>query len=132
VHHDAAPGNLVVGADRWVLIDWDTAAPGSRLLDLAYAAHGFAPLAPSTAPLRAGRLLAALADGYGTSEDQRRELVRLLRPRTASMHALLEQGHREGVQPWARLWSEGHGETWRRDAEWAAEHEQVLLRALVG
>ncbi len=37
-HHDLAPWNLVLGADRWVFIDWDGAGPGSRLWDLAYAA----------------------------------------------------------------------------------------------
>jgi thiamine kinase-like enzyme len=43
-HHDLAPWNLVLGADRWVFIDWDGAAPGSRLWDLAYAITGFVPL----------------------------------------------------------------------------------------
>ena len=42
-HQDLAPWNLVIG-DRWAFIDWDTAAPGTRLWDLAYAVHGFVPL----------------------------------------------------------------------------------------
>ncbi len=46
IHHDAAPWNLVLGNDRWVLIDWDNAGSGSRLWDLAYPAHGFIPLSP--------------------------------------------------------------------------------------
>lgn len=35
-HHDLAPWNLVLvlGAERWVFIDWDGAGPGSRLWDL--------------------------------------------------------------------------------------------------
>src|SRR5262245_42072127 len=48
IHHDLAPWNLVLPAegtgDEWVFIDWDGAAPGTRLWDLAYAAHGFVPL----------------------------------------------------------------------------------------
>jgi hypothetical protein len=36
--------------DRWVFIDWDGAGPGSRLWDLAYAAHGFVPLAAGGDP----------------------------------------------------------------------------------
>lgn len=44
IHHDSAPWNLVVGADRWMFTDWDNAGPGSRLWDLSYAAHGFLPL----------------------------------------------------------------------------------------
>jgi len=39
VHQDLAPWNLVVGGeDEWAFIDWDAAAPGTRLGDLAYAA----------------------------------------------------------------------------------------------
>lgn len=51
-HHDLAPWNLVVG-DQWVFIDWDMAAPGSRLWDLAYALHGFVPLSANPALQRA-------------------------------------------------------------------------------
>src|SRR4029079_18666368 len=43
-HHDLAPWNLVVDDARWAFIDWDCAAPGTRLWDLAYAVHGFVPL----------------------------------------------------------------------------------------
>ena len=42
-HHDLAPWNLVIGP-RWAFIDWDLAAPGTRLWDVAYAMHGFVPL----------------------------------------------------------------------------------------
>jgi Phosphotransferase enzyme family len=39
-HHDLAPWNLVISRRRWAFIDWDTAAPGSVLWDVAYALHG--------------------------------------------------------------------------------------------
>ena len=48
------------------------------------------------------------------------------------MHTLLEHGHRTGEQPWSRLWDEGHGDVWRRDAEWIEQHEHALRRALLG
>jgi len=131
VHHDAAPWNLVLGADRWVFIDWDTAAPGSRLWDLAYAAHGFIPLAPDMSPSAAGRLLAALADGYDLTGDQRADLVALLAPRIWSMYRLLAHGQRDGVDPWARLWSDGHGAVWRADAEYAELHHRLFLAAIL-
>ena len=132
VHHDAAPWNLVLGADRWVFVDWDTAAPGSRLWDLAYAAHGFVPLAPATDPALAGRLLASLADGYGLTEVERTGLAAVLGRRVWSMFSLLEHGGRSGVQPWARLWAQGHGEVWRTDAEYVERHQDALLAALLG
>jgi thiamine kinase-like enzyme len=43
-HHDLAPWNLVRTATDLTFIDWDGAGAGSRLWDLAYAAHGFVPL----------------------------------------------------------------------------------------
>lgn len=132
VHHDPAPWNLVLGADRWVLIDWDGAGPGSRLWDLSYAAHGFVPLAPQTPPHDAGRRLSALADGYGLDEQGRQALAGMLVRRIRSMYDLLERGHREQVQPWARLRAEGHGAVWARNAEYAQRHLVVLRSALLG
>jgi len=128
VHHDLAPWNLVRGPDRWTFIDWDNAGPGSRLWDLAYAAHGFVPLAPSTAADAAADRLAALAAGYRLDDGDRHRLAELLAVRIMSMYHLLEHGHRTRTQPWARLWSEGHGDTWLADADYT-RHNIGLLRA---
>ena len=43
-HNDLAPWNLVCGADRWAFIDWDAAAPATRIWDLAWAVIPFHPL----------------------------------------------------------------------------------------
>ena len=61
-HHDLAPWNLVRNGDRWVFIDWDGAGPGSRLWDLAYAAHGFVPFHSQGDPDRDALRLRALSD----------------------------------------------------------------------
>jgi hypothetical protein len=132
-HHDLAPWNLVIG-DQWAFIDWDTAAPGTRLWDLAYAMHGFAPLSASTAFRRddAGRRLRVIADAYGLTERQRREIVPLLARRAQAMHAFLARQAAQGAQPWARLWQEGHGETWQADASYIARREPRWREALLG
>lgn len=52
-HHDLAPWNLVLNDERWTFIDWDTAAPGTRLWDLAYAIRAFVPLSANPAYTRA-------------------------------------------------------------------------------
>ncbi len=130
IHHDAAPWNLVLGSDRWVLIDWDNAGPGSRLWDLAYAAHGFVPMSLQTPVEDAARLLSALVDGYGLGEQDRADLVDLLVPRTLSMYELLEQGFEERHQPWARLWEDGHGDLWKADADYIAAHLTRFREAL--
>jgi hypothetical protein len=66
-HHDLAPWNLVMGERQWAFIDWDTAAPGTRLWDLAYAMHGFAPLSadPAFQLADVSRRLRLIADAYG-------------------------------------------------------------------
>ncbi|WP_024286015.1 phosphotransferase [Cellulomonas sp. KRMCY2] len=131
VHNDIAPWNLVVGAVRLVLIDWDGCSPGTRTWDLAYAAHGFVPLEPATPWPQVVARLRGLADGYRLDEAGRSRLAETLAPRTWSMHALLHGGHETGEQPWARLWDEGHGDAWRRDAEWIVANGTALRRELL-
>lgn len=70
IHHDLAPWNVVCGGDRWVIIDWDNAGPGSRLWDLAYAAHGFVPLGP-TGPVSSRVLLATRSPDHGGGDCRR-------------------------------------------------------------
>ena len=132
-HHDLAPWNIVVGEKQWAFIDWDVAAPGTRLWDLAYAAHGFVPLSSDPVHQRvdAGHRLRVLADAYGLIERERVELVPLLARRTESMHTFLAEQSGRGAQPWTRLWQEGHGAVWRADAEYIAEREQSWLDALL-
>jgi Ser/Thr protein kinase RdoA (MazF antagonist) len=130
-HHDLAPWNLVRDGERWVFIDWDGAGPGSRLWDLAYAAHGFVPLSPDGDPAVDAPRLRALADGYGLDEQQRRELPDLITAHTRGMFELLRRGSRSGEQPWARLWDEGHGEYWGAAASYIERHRETWLEALL-
>jgi hypothetical protein len=52
-HSDSSPDNLVFRDGRLVaLIDWDTAAPGPRVWDLAYLAYRLVPLGPAGADPR--------------------------------------------------------------------------------
>jgi len=69
-HHDAAPFNAVWrGDDLAGFIDWDTAGPASREMDLAYTALSWVPLLP---------LDAAEELGYPASDDRARRLHLLL------------------------------------------------------
>ncbi|MDG4766187.1 aminoglycoside phosphotransferase family protein [Solwaraspora sp. WMMD406] len=133
VHHDPAAWNLVVG-DRWAFIDWDTAAPGTRLWDLAYTAKSVVPLTadPAWQPTDPGRRLRVLADGYGLDERQRRALVPLLTRRARSMYEFLAARAAVGAAPWTRLWREGHGAVWRDDAAYIRAREHRWAGALLG
>lgn len=135
-HNDLAPWNLVVDGDRaWTFIDWDCAAPATRLWDLAYAAHGFVPLSANPAFRRpdahAAARLRAFADAYGLAEADRRALVPLLARRTRAMHDFLRDQAAAGARPWTTLWRAGHGELWRRDAEYIEHREHLWTTALL-
>ncbi|WSQ06953.1 aminoglycoside phosphotransferase family protein [Streptomyces sp. NBC_01231] len=133
-HQDLAPWNLVAdGEDAWAFIDWDTAGPGTRLWDVAYAMHGFVPLSahPHWQRTDADDRLRTFADAYGLEETQRRDLVPLLGRRTLAMHDFLRDQSAQGNQPWARLWAEGHGDAWRSDAEYIEQREEQWARALL-
>jgi hypothetical protein len=133
-HNDLAPWNLVIGGRRWAFIDWDTAAPGTRLWDLAYAMHGFAPLSANPAFQRedAGRRLRLIADAYRLTEQQRLDIIPLLGRRTRAMHAFLAEQAAQGAQPWARLWQEGHGDAWKADTSYITQREDQWRHALLG
>lgn len=63
-HGDYAPYNCVMRGDKIIgIIDLDTAHPGSRICDVAYAVYRFAPL---TAPDN--------SDGFGDREEQAERL----------------------------------------------------------
>jgi hypothetical protein len=130
-HHDLGPWNLVIGADRWVFIDWDGAGPGSRLWDLAYAATGFVPFGSGGDPATDGPRLRALADGYRLSASQRRELPPLIVAHTRAMFELLRRSSLTGEQPWARLYAEGHGGYWGSAADYVECNLGTWTQALI-
>jgi hypothetical protein len=133
-HNDLAPWNLVVGDGQWAFIDWDTAAPGTRLWDLAYAMRGFVPLSadPTIQRADAGRRLRLIADAYGLTDRQRLDIVPLLARRTQAMHDFLARENARGTQPWTRLWQEGHGDVWATDTPYIGGREDEWHQALRG
>lgn len=133
-HHDLAPWNLIINDRQWVFIDWDVAAPGTRLWDLAYAIHGFIPLSANLTYQRedADHRLRLFADTYGLTQTQRQQIIPMLARRTKAMHTFLADQAARGTQPWTRLWQEGHGDAWQDDTEYIAEHEDLWRQALLG
>ncbi len=128
-HNDLAPWNLITG-ERWVFIDWDAAAPSTRLWDLAYAAQAFTLSDSERDPDEAAADLAAFVDGYGADRMLRHGLPRAMEERTAAMLALLEGARSTGVQPWATMHADGHGAHWTRALQYVRAHRTVWTRAL--
>lgn len=128
-HNDLAPWNLVIG-DRWVFIDWDAAAPSTRLWDLAYAAQNFTLGTVEAPPARAAADLRAFVDGYGADFELRQRLPRAMQERSAAMLDLLTTAHAERREPWASMFSDGHGSHWTAVVDYVGAHRSVWLDAL--
>lgn len=130
-HNDLAPRNLLIG-ERWVFIDWDAAAPSTRLWDLAYAAQAFTLSDPDRVPEEAAADLAAFVDGYGADAELRRALPAAMVERTDAMLHLLVGSHDTGLEPWSTMYRDGHGEHWRAAAAYVRAHQQVWAASLNG
>ena len=143
VHHDAAPYNTIRRPDGGLtVIDWDFCAPGDPVEDLAFSAWQWIPLwadkgavadghRGAMTVLEAARKLAALADGYDASSDQRSRLV------DVCVHQMTK--HADDVEAmavtdpaFARLVDLGVPRNARLDAGWVSDHEAVLRAAVRG
>ncbi|MGW5359523.1 phosphotransferase [Actinopolymorpha pittospori] len=80
-HNDLAPRNTVyrreaAGLRPYAFIDWDLAAPGRRLHDVAHVCWQFLDLGPRrSSPAGPARLLALIGETYGLTTRDRGELV---------------------------------------------------------
>lgn len=129
-HNDLAAWNLIIDGERLVFIDWDGAGPSTRLWDLAYAAISFGRLSATDEPKAAAGRLAAFVDGYEADDALRSALPTAMARRARAMHILLRRSHEDGEEPWASMYTEGHGEHWDQTATYVAQHEQVWRRAI--
>lgn len=129
-HNDLAPWNLIIG-ERWVFIDWDAAAPSTRLWDLAYAAQAFTLGDPERAPEAAAADLTAFIDGYDADQAMRESLPRAMQERTAAMLELLETARTTGKEPWASMCANGHGAHWKAAVHYVSVNQAVWSRALL-
>ncbi|WP_342353523.1 phosphotransferase [Brachybacterium saurashtrense] len=128
-HGDLTPWNLLIG-ERWVFIDWDGAAPSTRLWDLAYSAQSFTLNDAAENPSSAAPRLAALVDGYGADAALRAALPKAMTERTEAMYELLRRSHAENREPWGSMFTSGHGAHWRTVADHVTRHSEVWSQAL--
>ncbi|UNK70957.1 phosphotransferase [Microbacterium sp. H1-D42] len=129
-HNDLAPWNLIIG-ERWVFIDWDAAAPSTRLWDLAYAAQAFTLSNVDNPPERAARDLGAFVDGYDAGASLRAALPAAIEQRAEAMLELLRSADAEGREPWATMFTDGHGAHWTSAVDYVRAHQGLWRAALV-
>lgn len=126
-HNDLATWNLVIDGNRLVFIDWDGAAPSSRLWDLAYAAIAFAHLFPGADVTASACRLRAFLAGYDASEELCEALPDVLVQRSRAMYDLLRDSQTTGLEPWATMYIEGHGDHWFNTTRFIADHRQAWV-----
>lgn len=136
-HNDLAPWNTVFRHGRPVaFIDWDMAAPGPRLWDIAYALWHFVPLYgtvdsdpfdTSVLEPRAKRAR-AFCDAYGMTD--RRGIVGTVVRRQEAIYQTYRERAAAGDEAYQRLWRIGAGEDVRRQIAFVKRHERALGHAL--
>jgi hypothetical protein len=133
-HNDLAPWNLIINQverrTRLVFIDWDGAGPSTPLWDLAYAAQAFGHLIDGQDPQLAAHRLRAFLAGYAPAEGLRRQLPTAMVDRAAAMHRHLQEAHRTGWQPWATMYTAGHGQQWYDTTRYLTKHQDLFDDAI--
>ncbi|MGW2572399.1 phosphotransferase [Streptomyces sp. NPDC001537] len=139
-HNDVCPENVVFrDGHAAALIDFDLAAPGRAVWDVAMTARYWVPLLDATsaavfypAGLDAPRRLRILADGYGLSLKERAELPGVMEEATASCRAFVAGRVADGDPVYTQALSEHGGwERWDRIQEWLGAHRETFTAALL-
>ncbi|MFC5817854.1 phosphotransferase enzyme family protein [Nonomuraea harbinensis] len=136
-HADIAPYNCVFRDGAPVaFIDFDTAHPGPRLWDVAYAAYRFVPLtaqghgeAPTPVPEQARRL-GLFCDAYGLAAADRAALTDVVGERLHGMARLIREKAAAGDAAFAAHLAGGHDALYLADAAHVARHALVLQEAV--
>lgn len=139
-HNDVCPDNVVFRDGRaTALIDFDLAAPGRPVWDVAMAARYWVPMLDpeSTAALYPGGgldvplRLRVLADSYGLSAQERAELPEVIERTTAACRAFVAAHVAAGDPVYRRALAERGGwPRWDRIQTWLTAHRDTFTAAL--
>ncbi|MEA2526119.1 MAG: hypothetical protein QOF73_3346 [Thermomicrobiales bacterium] len=134
-HNDVAPYNMVFAEGRpYALIDFDTAGPGPRIWDIAYAVYTFVPLASfaprvdgSTAPYEVAshaaeraRRLRLFCHAYGSQPTE--ELLQTVERRLDALCSTVIEGAAAGDAGYQHLIDTGHLDHYRREIAFLQRH----------
>jgi aminoglycoside phosphotransferase (APT) family kinase protein len=139
-HNDVCLENVVFRDGRaTALIDFDLAAPGRPVWDVAMTARYWVPmLDPASAAafypagLDAPTRLRILADSYGLSPQDRAELPGVIEQATRSCRAFVADRVAEGDPLYTQVLSERGGwQRWDRLQEWLVAHKEMFTTTLL-
>ncbi|MFE6186837.1 phosphotransferase enzyme family protein [Streptomyces sp. NPDC056465] len=130
-HNDVCPENVVFREGRAAaLIDFDQAAPGRPLWDVATTARYWVPMS-AEGPDTAHRLR-VLAGGYALGAGDRAALPLVIEQAAAVARASSERRVRNGEPAYVRaLAARGGWESWDRHQAWLAGHRGTFTEELL-
>jgi len=129
-HNDLAPWNLIVDDDdEWTFIDWDLAAPGRRMWDLAWALHSFVGLWPHTTLTseQIASRIAAFSEGARLRTEEVPDLLEVVIERTADHAAMLRRRAVAGEENFVRMVAEGHADAWESGCSFVRSNRTIWL-----
>jgi aminoglycoside phosphotransferase (APT) family kinase protein len=131
-HNDLAPFNAVYrNGEPIAFLDWDLAAPGPVLWDIAYAAWRFVPLYSHFDALDRAARLRLFCDAYGLESADRAELVPTIERRLQCAIDTVEAWGTAGKPGWSKLWQEkSHVDGTVRDLAYINQNRGNFRRAL--
>jgi aminoglycoside phosphotransferase (APT) family kinase protein len=131
-HNDLSPRNTVYRGDPLLpvaFLDWDIAAPGARLHDVAHMCWQYLDLGPAvTDPRTAARRLRLMCDAYGPI-DRTRIVDTILWWQDRCWRGI-EAGAAAGDAAMLRLRDAGAIRSVRAAHDWVAAHRAALAEAL--
>ncbi|MEV3897492.1 phosphotransferase enzyme family protein [Streptomyces anulatus] len=130
-HNDVCLENVVFRDGRAAaLIDFDLAAPGRPVWDVAMTARYWTPMRGLDG-LDPSHRLRVLADGYGLGRADRAALPRVIEQATAVCRAFVERRVERGDAAYTAVYEESGRAVWDRHQAWLADHRRALTAALL-
>ncbi|MGC4796729.1 aminoglycoside phosphotransferase family protein [Micromonospora saelicesensis] len=132
-HRDLSPKNTVyrdspAGPLPVAFLDWDLAAPGRRIEDVAFAGWHWAALGEDADPAELGRRCRVLCDAYEAASPalDRGELVDVMLDQIGSTWRGIDAGAERGEPAMLRLRASGVVDGIRRWHNWLYTHRSVV------
>ena len=131
-HNDPAQENVVFRDGVAVaLIDFDFAAPGRPIWDLALAAWYWVPMTAAEDGIDAARRLRSLADAYRLDDDGRSALPDVIAQATTKQHEFVDGRVAAGDPVFTRIDADLDPERWVKTHAWQEKYRQTFLDALL-
>jgi Ser/Thr protein kinase RdoA (MazF antagonist) len=135
-HGDYAPYNCVIKDNKVIgIIDFDTAHPGPRLWDIAYAVYRFAPLTSPDNP-----------DGFGLREEQaermnifcesygledKKQLIPTVMQRIMTLVSFMQERAQAGEKAYQKFIATGHLQLYLQDFNYIKDNKTFFMNAIV-